>query len=604
MNTTRFKPNTDKLNLKFEGYKLRPFQEASSLVRFPLGDIQVYEPTANDQRLGFRDLQARIRHSNLIYGHPVDTHRGASFCIDQEFNLHMIVYHKLTKNLQTHLITQLIKPLGRGLPGFVDLDSTVPIEPQLPSAVSVSRELLLASNGVGDIELIGMEEKGGKMLGTSLASVCYLGAGNEGISPVPCMLLAARQIKAKIVLVVYSRTASKTTEFNIATLELDIPSDTTERLEDGSFVLPLTTLHIQTGPEVPVYCAITPSGKCIFGSEVRYSRVKLETHSDQDDTATPMEIVEETPKQDAYQWRQEGADITVQFKLPDNTPASAISCKFVVDHVSLLVQNSSISYPFRKLWSTIQPDASLWTLEDNNTLTLCMTKADENTHWPQLFDKDDGIMETLSDHHLLEIKQRLAEFTSEDASSGSVVAHSNNSLVQAAQHPAATDMDEDVDEAGEPVVFGVYDRSGTVVDEFDSGTSRWICSSFEAANHKRLPSVCLQMDVDGLVFSLTEVDGKIHVEHTATLDAFAFVQASKRDARFIHHDAELHFASIIESSRNAYLYYHHDDKRLEEVQTLVDVTQGHDVDILGAQVVHEKTLLILTESQLVLICLE
>lgn len=508
----------------------------------------------------------------------------------------------MTKSLQTYLITQLIKPLG-GVPGFVDLDSTVPIEPQLPSAVSVSRELLLASNGVGDIELIGMEEKNGKMVGTSLASVCYLGAGNEGISPVPCMLLAARQIKAKIILVVYSRTASKTTEFNIATLELDIPTDTTERLDDGSFVLMLKTLHIQTGPEVPVYCAITPSGKCIFGSEVRYNRVKLQQHEDQaeDGTTAPMDIVEDAPKQDVYQWSQEGADITVQFKLPENTPKSAISCKFVVDHVSLLVQNSSISYPFRKLWSTIQPDESLWTLQDN-TLTLCMTKVDENTRWPQLFDKDDGIMETLSDHHLSEIKSRLAKFTSEDSNAATTALVSNPSFVQAAQHPAATDMDEDVDDAGEPVVFGVYDCSGNVVDEFHSGTSRWICSSFEAAH--RLPSVCLQMDVDGLVFTLTEVGDKIQIEHTATLDAFAFVQASKRDARFIHHDADLHFASIIESSRNAYLYYHHDDKRLEEVQTLVDLTQGHDVDIMGAQVVHEKMLLVLTEAQLVLICLE
>lgn len=508
---------------------------------------------------------------------------------------------QLTKNLQTYLITQLIKPLG-GVPAFVDLDSTVPIEPQLPSAVSVSRELLLASNGVGDIELIGMEEKDGKMLGTSLASVCYLGVGNEGISPVPCMLLAARQIKAKIICVVYSRTPSKTTEFNIATLELDIPTETTKRLDDGSFVLLLKTLHIQTGPEVPVYCAITPSGKCIFGSETRYNNVRLLQHEDddvvEDGKATPMEIVEESPKKDAYQWSQEGADITVQFQLPENTPKAAINCKFLVDHVILLVQNSSVSYPFRKLWSTIQPDESLWTLEDN-TLTLCMTKVDENTRWPQLFDKDDGILETLSDHHLSEIKDRLAKFTSEDNTSSLVP---NPSFVQAAQHPAATDMDEDVDDAGEPVVFSVYDRSGNVVDEFNSGTSRWICSSYEAAN--KLPSVCLQMDVDGLVFTLTEVGGKIQIEHTATFDAFAFVQASKRDARFIHHDIDCHFTSIIESSRNAYLYYHHDDKRLEEVQTLIDLTQGHDTDIIGAQIVYEKTLLVLTESHLVLICLD
>lgn len=99
---TRFTADTDKLNLKFEGYKLRPFQEATNLFRFPLAGIQVYEPT-NDQRLGFRDLQARIRHSNLVYGHPLDQHRGSSFCIDQEFNVHMIVYDKVEEHLDWHM---------------------------------------------------------------------------------------------------------------------------------------------------------------------------------------------------------------------------------------------------------------------------------------------------------------------------------------------------------------------------------------------------------------------------------------------------------------------------------------------------------------------
>ncbi|CEP12103.1 hypothetical protein [Parasitella parasitica] len=597
---TRFTPDVQKLNPKFEGYKLSPFKEATNLIRFPLDNIQVYEPT-NDQRLGFRDLQARIRHSNLIYGHPLDQNRGSAFCIDQEFNLHMIVYDKLAKKINTYLITELMKPLG-GLPAFVEIDNTVPIEPQLPSAVSVSRALLLASNGVGDIELIGLEEKNGDVLGTSLGSVCYLGVGNEGISPVPCMLLTARQIKTKIMLVVYSRTPSKTTEFNIATLELDIPNPDTEKLDDGSFVLLLKTLHIQTGPEVPVYSAITPSGKCIFGSEVRYNQVKLSQNEEQEDTATPMDIVQEKEKsrKDIYQWSQEGADITVQFQLPDNTPKSAVNCKFVVDHLSLLVQNSSISYPFRKLWSTIQPEESLWTIEDR-TLTLFMTKADEYTRWPQLFDKDDGIMEALSADHLSDIKDRLAKFTSNDQSDSSSLVP-NPSFVQAAQHPAATDMDEDIDDTGEPVVFSVYDYRGKVVDEFDSGNYRWICSSFDTAN--KIPSVCLQMDVDGLAFTLTEVGDKIQIQHAATFDAFSFVQASKRDARFIHHDAYFYFTSIIESSRNAYLYYHHDDKRLEEVQTLIDLTQGHDVDIIGAQFLFEKNLLILTESHLVLVCLD
>jgi hypothetical protein len=503
------------------------------------------------------------------------------------------------------LITQLIKPLG-SVPAFTEPDTTVPIEPQLPSIIAISRELVLASNGVGDIELIGIEEKNGKMLGTSLASVCYLGTGKEGISPVPCMLLAARQVKNKIILVVYSHTASKNTEFNIAALEMDIPTQDTERLEDGSFVLLLKSLHSQTGPEVPVYCSITPSGKrLILGSGARYNKVHLEEETmDQ----APMDIVEEEKeeKKPAYQWTQEGADITVLFNLPAETPKSAINCKFVVDHLSLLIEQANISYPYRKLWSTVRPDECVWTFDSKSgLLSLFLTKMDENTRWPQLFDHDDGVLETLSPTVLKEINNRMEKFTASAAQveeeENSMTAVQQSFVPQPSQHPAATDMDEEIDEAGQPVVFSIYDMdSGNVVEEFSSGAYSWICKSYD--NGHDLPSVCLSMDVDGLVFSFTEEnDYKIKISHDATFDAFSFVQASKRDARYVRHDPHYSFTSIIESSRNAYIYFHHDDKRIHEVQTLIDLTQGHNVDVIGAQLVLENTLMILTESQIIII---
>lgn len=457
---------------------------------------------------------------------------------------------------------------------------------------------MVVSNGVGDIELIGLEEKDGKILGASLGSVCYLGTGTEGISPVPCMLLTARRVKDKIILVACSRTASKKTEFNIATLELNIPTPETERLEDGSFVLMLHTLHIQRGPEVPVYCAITPSGKrCILGSETRYVResyieeVTAEDDEQEVEPKSPMEV------EDPYKWTQDGADISAVFQLPPDTPKSAITCKFVTDHLSLLVMlknETIVSYPYRKLWSTIRPDESLWTYESSTgLLTLFMTKSDENTRWPQLFDQDDGVLETLSDATLSDIKNKLEKLTTTTTT--------NDEYTKPAQHPAATDMDEEIDEAGQPVVFSVFDTEGTVIDDFSSGSYSWICHSYKKAS--QLPSICLQMDVDGLVFSFNEEEEKLKLEitHQTTFDAFAFVQASKRDGRFVHHDPQFHFTSIIESSRNAYIYFHHDDKRTTEVQTLVDLTQGHDVDVIGAQLILPNTLMILTESNTIVI---
>ncbi|KAI7888350.1 uncharacterized protein EV154DRAFT_448062 [Mucor mucedo] len=579
---TRLISDLNKINPKFEGYKLSPFNKGLHRTDLIQENIQVHKD-ANDHRMGFRDLQARIRHSHLIYGFPLDHTRGSAFCIDQDFNLFMIVYNKITKQTKFHSITELIKPLP--VPAFTEPSDIVPIEPQLPSVIALSTELVLASNGVGDIELIGLEEKDGAMLGTSLASVCYLGTGKEGITPVPCVLLTARQVKDKIIMVVYSHTATKKTEFNIATLEMNIPTPETERLSDGSFVLMLKTLHIQQGAEVPVYCAITPSGKrCILGSETKYVKEGYEEVADEN----KMQV------DDPYKWNQDGSDITIVFELPSETPKSSINCKFLVDHLSLLVKSGDellVSYPYRKLWSTIRPDECLWTFE-SGLLTLFITKMDENTRWPQLFDHDDGVLENLSQDALSEIKSKLERLT---ASEGAMTSTS-----QPAQHPASTDMDEEIDESGQPIIFTVYDTEGTIVDEFHSGTYNWICKSYDKT--KRLPSICLQMDVDGLVFSFTEtVDHRIEIKHEATFDAFAFVQASKRDGRFTLHDPNFNFTSIIESSRNAYIYFHHDDKRKIEVQTLIDLTQGNDVDVIGAQLLLDDTLMILTETQVIVI---
>lgn len=96
---TRLTPDLTKLNAKFEGYKLEPFSETSNLFRSSLadqGNILIHNDTNNQHhRMGFRDLQARIRHSHLSYGYPLDQNRGSAFCIDQDFNLQLIVFDKV-----------------------------------------------------------------------------------------------------------------------------------------------------------------------------------------------------------------------------------------------------------------------------------------------------------------------------------------------------------------------------------------------------------------------------------------------------------------------------------------------------------------------------
>lgn len=94
---SRIRLNPEKINPKFEGYKLTPCTEISNVSRFQLDqcNIQVYNDIKSDHRMGFRDLQARIRYSQLVHGFPLDNNRGTSFVIDQDYNLNMIVFDKV-----------------------------------------------------------------------------------------------------------------------------------------------------------------------------------------------------------------------------------------------------------------------------------------------------------------------------------------------------------------------------------------------------------------------------------------------------------------------------------------------------------------------------
>ena len=100
--------------------------------------------------------------------------------------------------------------------------------------------------------------------------------------------------------------------------------------------------------------------------------------------------------------------------------------------------------------------------------------------------------------------------------------------------------------------------------------------SFErlGENSFRMPTVCLKHDVDGLVYTIHHVPGSkpsqstvqtatdiMRFIHTDTLDALAFVQASKREKRFVFHDPHGRFCVIVESSRNGYIYWHHPGRK-------------------------------------------
>ncbi|KAI8063169.1 hypothetical protein BC940DRAFT_307738 [Gongronella butleri] len=583
--TTRTRLTIDQqhIHAKFEGYKLAPFDEASCLVRadLPSGGLQVRrQGQMHHSRLGFRQLQARVRFNHLAVAPPLDSTHGTGFFVDEQYAVIAATFDKASRTITYDAVVELTRPMD-AVPNFTRPSDDVPLEPEYPSVVSIGKDLLVAANGVGHIELVGLELQDGRWAGTILDTYSYNGTGKEGIEPVPCTLLAARRVHTKIVLVVCSQEPTKATRFNIATLELSLP-------EALNHTATLTIRHIQQGTEVPVYCDLTADGQCtILGSEGPFVTLK--------DDGSEVEKEEETvhPHKATYQWTQEGEDVTVQYQLPPGTPISAISCQFTNEHLVLLVRAEGVdlSFPYRKWWTNIKADQSTWTLETKSgVLTLFLVKHDVHTRWPHVFDKDDGVLETLSAEQLANISQSLDKFTSDVATTASTTG-------QLTTYPAATDMDEDIDEFGQPIHFDIIDIHGKRTHVITSG-QEWLGRAFDLQRlgaSNVLPSVVCKMDVDGLVYTWRDQN----LAHTASLHAFGYIQASKRDRRFVFHDPGLQFAVIVESSRNAYVYHHHDDKRLHETQTLIDVTQGNDTDILGVQLINERVLMILTESHIV-----
>ncbi|KAI8366627.1 uncharacterized protein BYT42DRAFT_549719 [Radiomyces spectabilis] len=589
--------NNELINTKFEGYKLQPFPEETNLCRtaLPGGRLQINKLPHNN-RMGFRELQARIRFSHLADGFPLNDHTGTAFYVDDEYAVVMILFDKVTRSTEFFQIAQLVRPLN-SVPSYTIPDQEIPLESQYPSVIALNSGLVLACNGIGDIELIGLEAKSDNTVaGAVVASASYEGDTTEGMTPVPCVLLSAKIIKEKIVMIVHSRASGTKTVFNIATLEMDLPNASSVRRADGVYESKLTTLHIQQGPEVPVYHAITNDGDhCILGSEVRYETIRgLATDAD-----VEMEPVCKTDGVAPYEWMQDDSEISMEFAIPVGVSKNAVTCNFTRDHLSLIVQekNFTLSYPFRKLWSAIRPDESTWTIDSTaGKLTVSLAKHDEHTRWPHVFEMDDGNLEKVDPSRLQTIAERLEKFTSDvDEENPPTTA-----FVQAMQHPAATDMDEDIDEGREPVLFVVYNRHGQKVDEISSGNNEWICRSFDTHRHHRvLPTFCVKDDVDGTVYALNFEDEELKAKHIATFNAFAFVQASKRDSRFIHYDLLNQFVTIVESTRNAYIYYRSGEKNNVERQTLVDLTQGHATDVIGAQLILDRLLMVLTEDEII-----
>ncbi|KAF9912130.1 hypothetical protein BX616_010405 [Lobosporangium transversale] len=409
---------------------------------------------------------------------------------------------------------------------------------------------------------------------------------------------------------------------------------------EAPIILPFQRIHSIRGTEVPFYCALDPSNEgYVIGSNTNYKSTKEppvgQTNRSLEPGSEAMELDNTdigvvTRPEPSYIWTQTDTELTLCFKLPRGTTKHAVNCKFARQDLHLQVNLSQPSNPAIKLpnleniplFDEVLPNECFWTLESaSGVLTLTLEKKHTKTRWTQVFSEDvdtDPVEESLDPSMFAEYKSALEKYTTENY--GAEPGRELTVLPSLTQDPQ-----EDIDEEGEEIKFSwVQSEDGAdIIRATTIGTGHdWIGQAFSSfENHQglagsqeipfRMPTVCLKHDVDGLVYSIQHVPGSASTQstilqlesimrflHVSTFDALAFVQASKREKRFVMHDPHGKFAVIVESSRNVYIYSHTVDSKLkQEKQIVVDVSKGQQVDIIGCQLISDNVLVILMEGK-------
>ncbi|KAJ1934570.1 hypothetical protein FBU59_005656 [Linderina macrospora] len=253
---------------------------------------------------------------------------------------------------------------------------------------------------------------------------------------------------------------------------------------------------------------------------------------------------------------------------------------------------SNIGYAHERFFDEVDAEASVWTLENGQLLTMYLEKSKPHVRWATVFAKDDGVPETMDRNAFAEIRERLEKYTSDDIDSRS---RHHASLPTAIN---SMDMDDDdLDNEDTEIVFSVRDgASGTALSTSIGAAVDWLCPCLPAPMGTNAPAgllpVCLQSDIDAVIYEFSRSPMPAAI-HGWTFPALAFIQASKREKRLMYTDAEMRLAILAEARRRIFVYHQPAKDQTNAGQNIIDIDNGQQ--LLGVQVV-DDTLVVLCET--------
>jgi len=288
-----------------------------------------------------------------------------------------------------------------------------------------------------------------------------------------------------------------------------------------------------------------------------------------------------------YAWTQDDEEVTIALPLPSSTTKGSIAVLFSPQSLSLHVAGAPDDVPrysASRFWAGISPASCFWTWDASDTaryglLTLHVEKQHAHTRWPSIFDASAGqpdVPETLDPSALANIREALEKFTVSTADTDAIP-----SLAKGER-----DDEADAEVGSTAVLTWAAASDGCMPDwatDDADGTLNVLTTPLPGTHAGPGVSLVVKHTIDGLLF--THAADQPMWTHTATYSALAFVLASKRDTRFIHHVPGRGVIALEggagEYGGNAYIYRDSPQTALWAKQAILRAGGGASGALLG-----------------------
>ncbi|KAI9058335.1 hypothetical protein FKP32DRAFT_1597420 [Trametes sanguinea] len=644
-----FTPDRSLLNPKFDGYKFSPLEYDEVTAHYPLEHKLSQTNVSGRAPLSFQEVQSRVLHNHIA----ICSQTRRAVYVDAELRVIGIDLDEDSLKPAFRVLCELPRPIQSSA-----VDS---LQREYPSAAFVDATSLLVADGYGTLYALRLGDVGpAEVLASYELSIPA--AYESSQTSVPSRLHQAISPDGQNIIAVlsskhYPKNAPEPSQkshkpppvkFDIWGVQIALPIVTASQAQ------PLQIVWHRRGDDVPLYVTYDASRQAfLFVGSSSYLPINIEptpSYEPSPDEIAPIPRKDENldgtpapasdlPKPPPYSWTQTEDMVTVAIPLPSDTPTSHIKVAFSPRTLTVLVEGAPAApsadvpvvvprYTLKALWDEIRPGTSLWTFDRAaerayGMLTLHLDKAHEGTRWPQVFaaagqggpDGEEEVPETLDPSELYAIREALEKYTAalRDGSdpSGLGLGKGVPSLGQG-------ERDDDVDlSVGKSTcvtwvgVGGAHPAWLGKDGHGDDAPLQLLSTPFPGSMGVHKPSLVAKNGLDGVVYTLqpgSNLEDPPKWEHTATYSALAFVLASKRDTRFVHHitsKAVFAFESGTQDlGGNVYIYRGVSAKENWAKQTVLKVGGGTAGALLGVglmKVQGKVVVLCLCEGELIVL---